>query len=106
MIFSKQDFCKPQGIKTLQVPLADGFIVIRELTAQELLALNKKHGAEGNTAHTPFAFDLAAACVIDEQGNPLFNDGEDAATNFRVSVGFLTDLADKIVKLSSVPVKN
>lgn len=103
--FTKGLGVDPAKLKRAKVALPeigpDTFICVRELTAREAI------GASGATKDNPLdGFTMIAIATVNEDGSPIFTDGEDVRANLDVSAATIRRLVDKICELSGLDTIN
>ncbi len=103
--FTKGQGVDPAKLKKQKVALPeiapDTFILIRELTAREAI------GASSATKDNPLdGFTMIALTAVNEDGSPIFTDGEDVRANLDVSAATVRRLVDKICEMSGLDTIN
>lgn len=87
---------------------ADAYVWLRPLSAQEVLKLRgSKAIADSEAEADPKGgFTLLARAITDDDGEPIFSDGEDVQQNLHCDMANLLAMIDKVAQMAGVEKKN
>jgi hypothetical protein len=95
---------KGQPVTTHKVErfdLGDDYVMVRELTSKDFLELEAKYPAGNEAKVFDVVCDLLSRCIVDDDGSPLFTDGDDLQANFPVGLSTIWALRDKVDAMSA-----
>jgi hypothetical protein len=101
---SKNSFSIPPQLKTSRHILpeygADAFVNVRELTAQELLALQNEYGTKASGLD--FAFAVLSLVLVDDENKQIFASADECKANLQLSLKGIDALLATALEVSGV----
>jgi hypothetical protein len=79
----------------------DTFVMLRELTCQELQHY-QKHKPNEDSQSATFLFDVLSKVMVDEVGMPIFQDAADCEANLDVGLSTMLAMQKVVFDLSGI----
>ena len=105
---SKGERLEPRALPAEKFDLpelgAGVYVMVRAMTARQILALRKRHGArpEVTEADSLFGFEVIACCAASDDGSLLYADAAEAADHLDLAFPTLQALVKKCLDVSGV----
>ncbi len=97
-VFQKGQTLALAGLKREKFPLPecgkDIYVCLRSLSAKEVTELLVDKQARD--------VDILAVCIVDDEGKPIFDNGDDVLAGLDVAASSLVKLVDRVVELSGL----
>ncbi len=107
--FGLEQFRNPPSRVVHKVPLPaygpDAYTCVRELGADDLVALRASYGKEGNTDNLTFVFDVLARTICDDGGALLFTNSAACQAGFGLPVKTLQLISEEVMKHAGLTVQ-
>jgi len=106
---TKETFCRPLGLRRERFDLpeyGDGsYVNVQALSARDLVYLRKQYGTTGDSDNLAFVFDVLALGLVNDDGSPLFEHGEEVQTSLNVSIERMQGMAEQVCQVSGIGAK-
>src|SRR5258708_2673685 len=94
---------KAIGLKRERYDLNDNtYVFIAELGFADVVALQKKHGPEGDNADLGFAHDVLARALVNDAGERVFDSADEMKANLNISFPTLRAITEKVLEVSGL----
>lgn len=117
-VFQKGQTADKKRLKRVKYPLpevAEGaYVVVRALSQKEVMDLivkpeeeRKRQAAEGLLPEPPSQserpdYKILALCLVNDEGEPIFESAQDVELNFDVSAESMVRIVERVVALSGL----